>query len=530
MIGETLEEYTLLKIIGEGGMGKVYLSKNTNDNSYYALKILNLEYVRNENIRKRFLAEAKSMAMLNHPNIAKVFKLIDKGDLVAIVLEFVNGFTLEEYINKIGKISDNNLTSIMNQILNSLIFVHSKNLVHRDIKPSNFMIDKNGRIKLLDFGIAKNLNESSSDFTATKTHHQMGTLMYMSPEQVKSSKNVSHYSDIYSLGVLLWQLVTGKKPYDTNVYGSFEILTKIVKDPLPRLNCKWDNIIQKATQKQEQLRFENCQEFKSVLNLVNNSPIEEKIDKTNINFIANKNENPNINYIANENEIREKKSFLFYFVFAICVLILGYLLKSLPNKSSNTTISLSDQIGNQELNDYEIGETIEDDVYFSNEQNSIDEKRSIDKEMDEEFSPNTPKSIFGNGIGNAGEVSIFSGTPNSESEKDSKNDQGVNNDNSKTILKTDYEVDNSELQPITYPNFEHVKVKEPLDITLKMTINKYGQVSNAEHISLSAEKLSKKEKKLINQVIEIVKAEVRYPERKKTNDIYIYRRVTLKPN
>jgi hypothetical protein len=139
--------------------------------------------------------------------------------------------------------------------------VHEQNLVHRDIKPSNFMLDKKGKIKLLDFGIAKNTDVTSSEYNHTRTNQNMGTAEYMSPEQIKSTKDVTLQSDIYSLGVVLWQMATGKKPYDIKTLSTFELQTKIVTEPLSKTNTNWDNFISRATAKDINERFTDCKNW-----------------------------------------------------------------------------------------------------------------------------------------------------------------------------------------------------------------------------------------------------------------------------
>ena len=259
--------YTFKKKLGEGGMATVYLADHNTLNQSVAVKLLNKEFVGNENIRKRFLSEGKSLFKMSHPNIIKVTDLIDQEDQVAIVMEYIDGETLKEYIERKGKLSEDELKNLFGKMLDALTYVHDQGLVHRDIKPSNFMLSKKGAIKLLDFGIAKNTDKSSSDYTQTGTLQSMGTPMYMSPEQVKSTKDVTGQSDIYSLGVVLWQMVMGQKPYDTTTTSTFELQTKIVNEPLSITNTKFDGIIQKATAKSLTSRYKNCFEIKDDLSL-----------------------------------------------------------------------------------------------------------------------------------------------------------------------------------------------------------------------------------------------------------------------
>jgi serine/threonine protein kinase len=260
-----LQNYTIKSEIGHGGMSTVYLAHDNKFDTNVAVKVLNKEFVYNENIRKRFISEARNMYKMSHPNIIKVTDLIEEGDTVAFVMEYIEGETLKEYLERKGKLSDDEIKNLFSQMLEAVGYVHENNLVHRDIKPSNFMITSKGKIKLLDFGIAKNTDTQSSDYTQTGTTQNMGTPMYMSPEQIKSTKDVTLQSDIYSLGVVLWQMVMGKKPYDTNTSSTYELQNKIVTENLSFTNTKFDSIIEVATAKELNIRFNNCNELKSKL-------------------------------------------------------------------------------------------------------------------------------------------------------------------------------------------------------------------------------------------------------------------------
>jgi serine/threonine protein kinase len=273
-----LTNYSIQTELGRGGMATVYLAHDNKFDTNVAIKVLNKEFVHNDNIRKRFLAEAKNMFKMSHPNIIKVTDLIDEGDTVAFVMEHIEGETLKEYLERKGKLSDAEIKNLFSQMLEAVGYVHEQNLVHRDIKPSNFMITPKGQIKLLDFGIAKTIDVTSAEYTQTGTGVQMGTPMYMSPEQVKSSKEVSHITDIYSLGVVLWQMVMGEKPYDTNELSLPEIQVNIIKENLPNTSSIFDDIIQKATQKHSEQRFQNILAFQDAIkHPIKSSDLEQTI-------------------------------------------------------------------------------------------------------------------------------------------------------------------------------------------------------------------------------------------------------------
>ena len=263
-----LANYSVKKTLGAGGMATVYLCISKKIHKNVAIKVLNPEFINNSNIRSRFIAEAKRMAILNHKNIVQVFDLIDENDFSAIVMEYVDGVTLKEHLDKNAKFKNEEINSVFFQILDAVGYVHSMKFVHRDIKPSNLMIDERGIVKLMDFGISKDIDPNSLDYTKTEHNQIMGTPLYMSPEQIKESRNVTEQSDIYSLGVLLWQLVSGKRPYDPNLQSQFEIQSSIVNLPLPFLNSPYDSVIKKATEKNVINRFDNCLTFKNSLQVI----------------------------------------------------------------------------------------------------------------------------------------------------------------------------------------------------------------------------------------------------------------------
>jgi serine/threonine protein kinase len=250
MLNQQIGSYKIISKLGEGGMAVVYLAEKGMLGKQVALKVLKEDFISNRNVRGRFLSEARKMINLNHPNIVGVQDLIDDGDFVAIELEYIEGKTLKDHLNEKGALPDDEIQHLFKQMLDAIQFVHDKGYVHRDIKPSNFMLSPNGIIKLTDFGIAKNGNDTAIDYTGTGTGMQMGTPKYMSPEQVRNTKDVDYRSDIYSLGVVLWEMVTGRVPYDINTESTFDVFEKIVHQQLANTATKWDAVIEKATLKE----------------------------------------------------------------------------------------------------------------------------------------------------------------------------------------------------------------------------------------------------------------------------------------
>jgi uncharacterized protein (TIGR02145 family) len=260
MIGSKIGNYTVISELGRGGMAIVYLGEHSLLGTKVAIKVLNEELTRNRNIRERFLAEARNLAKMTHSNVVKVSDLFDSDQCVAFVMEHLDGETLKDVLDR-GAMRAAEIRFVLPQMLAALHYVHQQQLIHRDIKPSNFMLDKEGNIKLMDFGIVKNTDASSVEYTQTGTGVTMGTPMYMSPEQITETKSVTVQSDVYSLGVVLWQLVTGKKPYDTQTLKRFQMETKIVNEPLEATGTTWDSTIAKATAKDPAQRYASMGEW-----------------------------------------------------------------------------------------------------------------------------------------------------------------------------------------------------------------------------------------------------------------------------
>jgi len=265
MIGKKILSYEIISLIGEGGMGNVYLAEHVQLGRKVAVKSLHQQLVKNESLRARFKQEASTMAHLQHPGIVSLYDYVEEEDGLYLVMELVDGKPLDEYIRNVsGPIPAERAVPMMTKILDAFAYAHSKGIVHRDIKPSNILLMNNGEVKILDFGIAKMLSEAGNKLTKTGT--QMGTVFYMSPEQVQG-KEVDIRSDIYALGVTFFQMLTGVCPYD-GMTTEYEVYGKIVNDPLPPASAFYpgiphalDYVIGKATMKRVQDRFQNCNEF-----------------------------------------------------------------------------------------------------------------------------------------------------------------------------------------------------------------------------------------------------------------------------
>jgi len=258
---QQIREYKIINKIGEGGMGEVYLAEDENLGRQVAIKMLAPELMRNAELVERFKQEARLQASLIHPNIVALHTFFTHENMLYMVMEYAQGITLKDLIKKKGKLDEKTSKHIILQILEGVGFAHQKGIVHRDLKPSNIMIDNNLDIKIMDFGIAKVLGDRGM----TKTGTKMGTLYYMSPEQVKAEKDIDQRTDIYSLGIIFYEMLTGKVPFNTDTESDFEVMREIVDGNtatrirnLNTLSSNVKNIISKMTINQKSNRYVTC--------------------------------------------------------------------------------------------------------------------------------------------------------------------------------------------------------------------------------------------------------------------------------
>ncbi len=256
--------YEIIRKIGEGAQGEVYLAKDKRLGRKVAIKSLHIDLITNTVLKERFVGEAKLLGQLSHPSIVTLFDYIVDNSGYHLIMEYLKGNQLDDYIKKVsGPINEIRAIDIFLQVLDGISHIHKLNIVHRDIKPSNIIIDQNDQIKLLDFGIAKDYN---NDPNLTVVGQSVGgTPMYMSPEHISNAK-ITVQSDIYSLGVTFWHMLTGKAPYEgqslAKIYSQIENeeLTPIEKI-YPFASKKLNDIIKKATAKDPNKRYDSCLSF-----------------------------------------------------------------------------------------------------------------------------------------------------------------------------------------------------------------------------------------------------------------------------
>jgi len=229
--GDKINNYQIIRKLGEGGMGEAWLARDLVLERDVAIKFLNPLLTREPEFAERFMREARIQAKLTHSNIVSLFTFFELEEQYYMVLEYAPGITLRELIGKTGPIPEKRVLGIFHQLLGALEYTHSKGIVHRDMKPSNIMIDESHHdaVKVMDFGIARIMD----DIGLTRTGTKMGTISYMSPEQVRAEKNIDQRSDIYSLGVILYEMLSGVLPFNANTGSEYEIQHTIVTEPIP---------------------------------------------------------------------------------------------------------------------------------------------------------------------------------------------------------------------------------------------------------------------------------------------------------
>jgi eukaryotic-like serine/threonine-protein kinase len=277
MIGEQFGNYRAVSLLGEGGMGAVYLAEHPTIGRRVAVKVLHKNYIRDENLLGRFLNEARAANAIRHPNIIEI---LDSGTIADgtpfLVMELLEGESLGARLRRTGALPVPEAVELAYQTASALGAAHKKGIVHRDLKPDNLYVipdphePERERIKVLDFGIAKLQQGSTGDSVKTRTGTLMGTPIYMSPEQCRGTRAIDHRSDIYSLGVILFEMLVGQPPFVSEGFGELVNMHLNVQAPAPssqnpNVPAALDAIVLKMLQKDPEKRFADMGELQVAL-------------------------------------------------------------------------------------------------------------------------------------------------------------------------------------------------------------------------------------------------------------------------
>jgi serine/threonine-protein kinase len=271
-IGDKLGHFLIRAEIGRGGMGTIYYAVDTMLNREVALKVVHPQLADNEQLMERFKIEAMTQARLNHPHIVMIFSFNKIEDEYVIAMEYVEGRSLKEILQEKKQLHPAEAVDIVTQVAEGLRYAHAHNVIHRDIKPANILLGKDGNVKISDFGIAKILGSQG----LTKTGMLVGTPWYTSPEQIVG-KEIDFRTDLYSLGVTFYEVLTGRVPFDSETNSEFQIQKAHLETPPPRpsifnpeIGIRLEKIILQALQKKVEKRYQNARDMIDDLHKVRN--------------------------------------------------------------------------------------------------------------------------------------------------------------------------------------------------------------------------------------------------------------------
>lgn len=252
-LAKSFPQLEILELLGEGGMGMVYKARQPQLDRFVALKILAPVLSQDSTFSERFSREARALAKLNHPNIVAIYDFGKAGNFYFFVMEYVDGMNLRQLVQAQKRIQPEEALALIPKICEALQYAHEEGVVHRDIKPGNILISKKGRVKIADFGLAKIAGRESKDSRLTGAQDVMGTLHYMAPEQLENPLSVDHRADIYSVGVVFYEMLTGELPI-----GRFSSPSQKIQ-----VDVRLDEIVLRALEKEPERRYQHASEVKT---------------------------------------------------------------------------------------------------------------------------------------------------------------------------------------------------------------------------------------------------------------------------
>ena len=266
-------KYAIEKLLGEGGMGIVWLARDVNTDVPVVVKAIRAEYAHRKDFRDRILAEGRALARIDHPNVVRLNAVVSDEDGLCLVMQFIEGETLEDRIARYAKssspLSVSEALALFRPVVSGVAAAHAEGIIHRDLKPANVLIrGKDGIVKVTDFGIAK--EESDAQKGKGNTEGVIGSVLYMSPEQCTGKKDLDKRVDVYALGILLYELLVGQVPFDADSH--YMIMTSHVKEPLPKIRARrpdvpaWlEAVAERCAAKSREDRFGSCEELLAAL-------------------------------------------------------------------------------------------------------------------------------------------------------------------------------------------------------------------------------------------------------------------------
>ncbi|MDA9857568.1 serine/threonine protein kinase [Rubripirellula sp.] len=251
-LAELFPSLEIIELLGAGGMGAVYKARQTGLDRVVALKVLPEEFGHDVKFSLRFTREARTLAKLSHPNIVSLYEFGNVADTYYFLMEYVEGSTLRDIV-KSGELDSKHALAIVPYLCDALQYAHDKGIVHRDIKPENILMSSDGGVKIADFGLSRIVGNETQQPALTATHQVMGTPRYMAPEQLEGMRNVDHRADIYSLGVVIYEMLTGELPI-----GRFAAPSEKVA-----IDVRLDDVVLRTLEKEPKRRYQRASHIKS---------------------------------------------------------------------------------------------------------------------------------------------------------------------------------------------------------------------------------------------------------------------------